>query len=205
VRRRAADRACFDRAARDADACGSRSSALRVAAERRALGRFRSARLRVRSRAAFLRVCSEVVPRLGGASRTPARRALERPMAIACLADRAPCLPSRMSSISSRTNSPAWVDGDFPSRLSRIARRKVSFLGMHGSPCRSPRGRARFVPQLQVARCSSGPRRARGPVKTPLRPARRHRIQHELWLEWWNDKCSTPSSAKRRGGWNAKC
>ena len=28
-------------------------------------------------------------------SSTPARRAFERPMAIACLCDRAPCLPSR--------------------------------------------------------------------------------------------------------------
>jgi Polyketide cyclase / dehydrase and lipid transport len=25
-----------------------------------------------------------------------------------------------------------------------------------------------------------------------------HRIQHELWLEWWNDICLTFSSAKRR-------
>jgi hypothetical protein len=41
------------------------------------------------------RVLALVVERFAGAA-TPARRALERPIAIACLADRAPCLPSRM-------------------------------------------------------------------------------------------------------------
>jgi hypothetical protein len=39
---------------------------------------------------------------------------LDKPMAIACSVDRAPCLPSRMCSISSRTYSPAWVLADFP-------------------------------------------------------------------------------------------
>src|SRR5947208_3539378 len=55
-------------------------------------------------------------------------------MAMACLADRAPCLPSRMWCISSRMNSPACVVGALPSRLSRRARSMVSFSGM-GSPC----------------------------------------------------------------------
>ena len=43
------------------------------------------------SRSACLRVLSEVVPLLGGGSFTPARRALESPIAIACFVDRAPC------------------------------------------------------------------------------------------------------------------
>src|ERR1051325_8496217 len=65
-----------------------------------------------------------------GASGTPARRALERPMAIAWRAERAPCLPLRMSSISSRTNSPATVLGDLPARAFLRARSSVRFSGM---------------------------------------------------------------------------
>ena len=42
----------------------------------------------------------------------PRPLALESPMAIACLAERAPCFPSRTCSISSRTYS-ACVDADF--------------------------------------------------------------------------------------------
>src|SRR5437588_2411260 len=59
----------------------------------------------LRSRAACLRVFFD--PFLGCFSFTPARLAFERPMAIACLVERAPCFPSRTCSISSRTNSPA--------------------------------------------------------------------------------------------------
>jgi hypothetical protein len=70
-------------------------------------------------------------PFFGGGRSTPARRALESPIAIACFADRAPCLPSRTCSISSRTNSPACVLGAFPSRLSFLARSSVSFSGMN--------------------------------------------------------------------------
>src|SRR5919204_3506499 len=51
-------------------------------------------------------------------------------MAIACLAERAPCLPLRMSSISSRTNSPACVLGAFPARAFFRARSRVRFSGM---------------------------------------------------------------------------
>jgi hypothetical protein len=65
-----------------------------------------------------------------GFASTPARRALDRPMAMACFADRAPCFPSRMCSISSCTYSPAWVDADLPSRLSRAAFAAVFFSGM---------------------------------------------------------------------------
>src|SRR5262249_37933794 len=66
----------------------------------------------------------------GGGSFTPARRALESPMAIACLVERAPCFPSRMCSIVSRTNSPAWVEGALPSRFALRARSIVFFSGM---------------------------------------------------------------------------
>src|SRR6188472_1484529 len=55
-------------------------------------------------------------------------------IAIACLVERAPCLPSRTWWISSRTNSPAWVLADLPSRLSRRARSMVFFSGMAMSP-----------------------------------------------------------------------
>src|SRR2546423_14592366 len=67
---------------------------------------------------------------------TPARRAFESPMAIACLVERAPCLRLRMSSISSRTNSPATVLGDFPSRAFLRARSRVRFSGMGPFPCK---------------------------------------------------------------------
>src|SRR5262245_48487813 len=51
-------------------------------------------------------------------------------MAIACFAERAPCLPSRTCSISSRTNSPAAVLGLFPWRRSLRARFAMRFSGM---------------------------------------------------------------------------
>ena len=46
------------------------------------------------SRFACSRVFSGTVPFTGDCSFTPARRALERPMAMACFVERAPCLPS---------------------------------------------------------------------------------------------------------------
>jgi hypothetical protein len=67
---------------------------------------------------------------LGVPSFTPERRALERPIAIACRGERAPCFPSRTWHISSRTNSPACVDGDFPSRASSLARSIVLRSGI---------------------------------------------------------------------------
>jgi hypothetical protein len=70
---------------------------------------------------------------LGGESFTPARRAFDSPIAIACFVDRAPCFPSRTWCISSRTNSPAWVVGDFPWRSSSLARSIVCFSGMLSS------------------------------------------------------------------------
>jgi hypothetical protein len=75
----------------------SRRSAREVARERRADGfRRRDDCPRRRSRCACVRVRLEVFSFLGGWSFTPARRAFESPMAMACLVERAPCLPSRM-------------------------------------------------------------------------------------------------------------
>jgi hypothetical protein len=58
---------------------------------------------------------------------------------MACFVERAPCLPSRIWCISSRTNSPAWVVGDFPSCLSFFARSMVCCSGMSCLPSTSLR------------------------------------------------------------------
>jgi hypothetical protein len=93
-RRRAADVACRESAFVEVAARPSWRRARRVARERRGdTGLLRPAWRR--SRTARFRVSADVVPGLGGASFTPARRALDSPMAITCLAERAPCLPSR--------------------------------------------------------------------------------------------------------------
>jgi hypothetical protein len=98
--------ACLDNACLDAARRLSRLSARFVARERFREGFVRRpARPFARSRFAWRFV--RCAPRFGGGNFTPARRALDRPMAIACSGDRAPCSPSRMCSISSRTNSPA--------------------------------------------------------------------------------------------------
>src|ERR1700730_15495423 len=57
----------------------------------------------------------------------------ESPIAMACLVLAAPCLPSRMWCISSRTNSPAWVLGDLPASLSPLARSITSRSGVRRS------------------------------------------------------------------------
>ena len=96
---------------------------------------FLALRPRLTSAAAFFLVASDVFPLAGGGSFTPSRRALERPIAIACFVERAPCLPRRTCSISSRTNSPAWVDGALPSRLALRALLRVCFSAiMHLEP-----------------------------------------------------------------------
>jgi len=59
-----------------------------------------------------------------------ARRASDRPMAIACLVERAPCSPRRILSISPCTNSPAWVEGDLPAPLSSRAFSMMRLSGM---------------------------------------------------------------------------
>ena len=123
-----------DSAVRDAAECPSRFSAERTARERRADG-FLCDRPSSIAYWADLRVRAEAFPFAGAGSFTPARRAFDKPMAMACFVDRAPCFPSRMCSISSRTNSPACVDGAFPSRLSFCALRIVSFSGIVTNGC----------------------------------------------------------------------
>lgn len=126
---RAARFACRDNAFPEAERRLSRLSAPRVARERRRDGFLRRAfRPFARSRFAWRFV--RVFPRFGGGSFTPAWRALDKPIAIACSGERAPCLPSRMCSISSRTNSPACVEGDSPSRSSSRARSTVFSSGI---------------------------------------------------------------------------
>lgn len=75
-----------------------------------------------------------------GGSFTPARLASESPIAMACFADFAPCFPLRICSISSRTNSPAWVVGAFPSFLSFFARSIALFSGIKGLPFEQTKG-----------------------------------------------------------------
>ena len=108
-----------DKLACEAAECPSRCSAAEVALDRVLDGRPLCAlRPFCVSRLACSRVCSEVLPFFGGASFTPARRAFDSPIAMACCGERAPCFPSRMWCISSRTNSPACTLGDFPSSAS---------------------------------------------------------------------------------------
>jgi hypothetical protein len=97
VRRLAAVFACLDSDRVVVAELPSRLSALVIARARVVDGRLRvpfAARL-VASFAA-LRVRGDAVPFLGGGSFTPARRASDNPIAIACWGDRAPCFPSRM-------------------------------------------------------------------------------------------------------------
>ena len=131
LRFRAACLACLESARCDAAARGSRFRAALLARDLFADGLdVPPLRPFSRSRSAFSCVEPGVAPSFGADSFTPARRAFESPIAIACFVDRAPCLPSRMCSISSRTNSPACVAGAFPSRLSCRARSRVSFSGI---------------------------------------------------------------------------
>jgi hypothetical protein len=134
LRLRADLRACFDSASLDAAERPSRFSALLLARARLRelfLAIFEPDFVAVaRSRLARLMVSRDASPYFGGGRSTPARRASDKPIAIACLVDRAPCLPWRMWSISSRTNSPAWVLADLPSRLSFFALSMALFAGM---------------------------------------------------------------------------
>src|SRR5205814_2981113 len=99
-RRAAARFACRDSAFFDADRRGSRFSARLVARERVREGFLRRpVRALAKSRSAWRFV--RALPRFGGGSFTPALRAFDSPMAIACSGERAPCSPSRICSISS--------------------------------------------------------------------------------------------------------
>jgi hypothetical protein len=126
----AAARACRDKARCEAAERGCRFNARFTARERLAEGFAFRPRPFLRSRFACFRVRADALPFFGGGSFTPARRAFDRPIAIACFVDAAPCFPSRMCSISSRTNSPACVEGDLPSASSLRARFKVSSSGI---------------------------------------------------------------------------
>jgi hypothetical protein len=87
-------RACRESALGEAAPRPSRFSAPRTARDRfEDLGRPRPERPRAESRAALRLVSRDVVPAFGGRSFTPARRALDSPIAIACFDERAPCLP----------------------------------------------------------------------------------------------------------------
>src|SRR5687767_1582540 len=81
-------------------------------------------------------------------------------MAMACFAERAPCLPSRTWWISSRTNSPAWVLADLPFDLAFWARRMVVFSGIVASF--EPKKGARIGP---TATGSGMPERSRALAK----------------------------------------
>jgi len=135
---------------RETPLCGSRFNAFTRARERfRDTG---SPRCPLRyALAALLRVFSEVFPLAGGGSFTPARRASESPIAIACFVLRTPCSPLRTLSISARTNSPAWVLADFPARASLRARSMVLLSGMKLFSRRCSRRRS-----LPVARGTTG-------------------------------------------------
>ena len=131
VRRRATERPCRERDCLDAVSELSLFKALMVARSLFEDGSGSSPFCaRAYSRFACCRAFSGTAPFSGGGNLTPARRALERPIAMACLAERAPCLPSRICSISSRTNSPACVEGAFPSRSALRARSRVLCSGI---------------------------------------------------------------------------
>jgi hypothetical protein len=94
---RAAEFACRRSAAADAALCGIFFIARFVARDRTADGRRLDEPLAARaSLAAFFLVASDVVPASGGGRSTPARRAFDKPIAMACFVDAAPCFPSRM-------------------------------------------------------------------------------------------------------------
>jgi hypothetical protein len=128
-RRLATRLACLDNALFDADLRLSRLSARFVARER-LLDGFLRLPARPFARSLFAWRFVRVLPSFGGGNFTPARRALDKPIAIACSGDRAPCSPSRICSISSRTNSPACVEGDLPSRWSSRALSTASSSGI---------------------------------------------------------------------------
>jgi hypothetical protein len=177
----AARRDCFDSATREAVRCGSRLRARDTARETR--GRRRVFRLpwpASYAYSALLRVFAFALPFPGGRSGTPARLALDRPIATTCCGDLAPCWPRRTLRISSCTNSPACVVGDLPARLSRLAFCTVLRSGMIVSSTwflapRNGSARGRFLKILTSnqgkwshghgwASCS------RVPIMAPVRP-----------------------------------
>jgi hypothetical protein len=92
-RRRAAPRACRDSDFFDAALRPWPLSARRTARLRRGDGLRRRVERRLADRA--LRFVPSDADAGGCGSLTPARRAFDRPIAIACFVEAAPCLPSR--------------------------------------------------------------------------------------------------------------
>jgi hypothetical protein len=94
---RAAPFACLDSALVEAADRLSLFSARVVACERlrETVAELPARALRT-SRAACFRVRLLAWPAFGGGNFTPARRAFDKPIAMACFVDRAPCLPSRI-------------------------------------------------------------------------------------------------------------
>jgi hypothetical protein len=121
--------ACRERASCEAALLQDRLRAVVVARDLVFDGGCPAAPPAAESRSAFLRVSAEAFP-LGAGNRTPARLAFDSPIAMACFAERAPCFPSRICSISSCTNSPACVEGALPSRSSFRAFSIVLFSGI---------------------------------------------------------------------------
>lgn len=104
-----ADNARFEAALRPSRRKARDEASARLALERLAVARLRVADLPVlaRLRLAPLLLADCLPDDFFRGSLTPARRAFESPIAIACCAERAPCLPLRTCSISSCTYSPA--------------------------------------------------------------------------------------------------
>ena len=97
LRRRAVERACRESALLEAAERPSRFNARLLARERLRDGfvcRFLRPLARSRLACFRFRVRAEALPRFGGGNFTPARRAFDKPMAIACSGERAPCSPS---------------------------------------------------------------------------------------------------------------
>ncbi len=122
--------ACRDSAACEAALLLSWRSAFDVARERLADVFLLPLRPLFKSRSAWRRTFRELWFPFGGGKLIPARRAFDNPIAMACFGEHAPCFPWRTCSISSRTNSPACVEGDLRSCASRRARSITSFSGM---------------------------------------------------------------------------
>src|SRR5688572_9033992 len=180
-RRRATCFACRDSAFGEAADLDSLFSAAFAARDR-----FGEGRLPVRRAALLaLRFVRSLALFGGAGSFTPARRALDSPIAMACLVERAPCLPSRTCSISSSTKAPACVDGAFPARFARRAFSSVSFSGIWFPPLdpkqiRGRQGRPERVltpapgdrpRQPRPLRCIASPIGRQRPA-TPLRRSR---------------------------------
>ena len=96
ARCRAPVRAWRESARVEAADAPSRRSAFKEALDRRAEDFLVRRCPAFKSRFAACKVSLDTLPFFGGFRSTPARRAFERPIAMACLAERAPCFPSRI-------------------------------------------------------------------------------------------------------------